>query len=176
MTWNPELNTEAALLGTLMHLSLQDISHILQLLTNEDLFDPRFRSVLDAVRVAVGERVQPDPVTLMNVIKRENGMSHPKDIYTLIYEMYEYPPVLKNVWPYLEGVLVNALRRKYAELSCFEQLAQEIGITALSDRLGNFTSSIQELHTRLNQVQEIRTSPKENLNHEVRLQRMAAGG
>lgn len=176
MTWNSELNTEAALLGTLMHLSPQDSSHILQLLTNEDLYDPRFGVVLDVIRTVTREQIQPDPLTVLADLKRQNGTSIPVDIYTLVYELYESPPVLKNAWPYLEGVLENALRRKYADLSCFEQLTQDVGINVLSDCLKRSTGSIQELHNRLNQVQEIRSSSKENSNYGLRPQRIHAGG
>lgn len=174
MMWNVAQNTDAAFIGTLMHLTPDDSNSILALLEDEDLHDERFREVLKVIRKLSSSGVQPDPITIADEIKRENGTAIPRDLHVLIYELYQYPPVIKNAWPYLEGVLEGALRRRYARLSCFEELAEKGGLDSLPIQLETLTGFINDLHHRLTRVQEIRSS-KENTNDGVQ-PRLIQGG
>lgn len=138
-----DVDAERALLGALLHLPVEAAAELLDGLEPSALAEPRHRSILTAVRAAVDDGEQPDPVVVRaRLLARDDGVRFLEgDPALLLAELYEQVPVVPNAGTYRRLVLDRASLREREERHARMGQALGAGDVEMFDELAAGTTA-----------------------------------
>lgn len=106
---------EAAALGCLLRMPLQEGRALLALLHDDDLVDPRHNAVLLAARALLDSGSPADPVLVLGQLRRsglEKAHTADKDAGVFLVELAASAPALSSASYYARIVVEHAYRRR----------------------------------------------------------------
>lgn len=127
------VEAEAAVLGALMRLPLNDADELAARLEPEDFTDPRCRAVLAALVSLLAEDVEPDPVTVLGELRRaghERCWTADRSAGVYLFDLLAAAPAAVNAGHYARVVIEHRARRRLHEAA--ERLGQLAGTASLA--------------------------------------------